>query len=112
MAVLLSQYTDWNAGIPFTQVEVATLDDPTSVEFARSFLAAVQAVGATSTLYRGKAISEMGSSYSGRRAAMRAHKLPAVAPDALILDEATMDRLDRGSFLRDRLRALLRARRL
>ncbi|WP_018261509.1 AAA family ATPase [Methylobacterium sp. WSM2598] len=99
VAVLVSQYTVPLMG-KFTQVEIATLDEPTSVEFARNFLAAVQAAGATSALYRGKMLSfEEETDYSGVRAAtMRVHKLPAVPREAVILDEATMARLDRGIF--------------
>jgi DNA polymerase III delta prime subunit len=102
IAVLLSQYTKPLMG-SFAQVEIATLSDPASIAFSRSFLTSVEAAGATSTLYRGKVLSfEAASGYSGMRAAMQVHKLPPVTRDAVVLDDATMARLDRHVFEFDR----------
>ncbi|BAU90887.1 ATPase AAA [Methylorubrum populi] len=82
---------------------------PASLAFARGFLGAVQSAGANSALYRGKVLSfESGSDYSGMKAAMQVHKLPVVAREAVILDAATMARLDRHVFEFDRHRASLR----
>jgi cell division protease FtsH len=108
IAVLLSQYTKFVEGT-FTQVEIATLSDPASLAFARGFLAAVQSAGANSALYRGKVLSfEAGSDYSGMKAALQVHKLPVVTREAVILDAATMARLDRHVFEFDRHRDALR----
>lgn len=108
VAVLLSHYFKFHEGT-FAQVEIATLPDPASLAFARGFLAAVQSAGANSTLYRGKVLSfESGSDYSGMKAAMQVHKLPVVAREAVILDAATMARLDRHVFEFDRHRDALK----
>ena len=108
VAVMLSQYSKHFEG-SFAQIEIATLSDPASLAFSRSFLASVQAAAATSTLYRGKVLSfEAASGYSGMRAAMQVHKLPRVARDAVILDDMTMARLDRHVFEFDRHRQELR----
>lgn len=108
VAVLLSQYVKFREGT-FTQVEIATLSEPSPLAFARGFLAAVQAAGANSTLYRGKVLSfESGSDYSGMKAAMQVHKLPVVTREAVILDAATMARLDRHVFEFDRHRDALK----
>ncbi|WP_027172973.1 ATP-binding protein [Methylobacterium sp. 10] len=108
VAVLLSQYATYADG-KFTQLEIATLADTASLRFAGEFLAAAQTAAANSTLYRGKVLSfETGSSYSGMRAAMTVHKLPYVGRDAIILDDATMARLDRHVFEFDRHRADLK----
>lgn len=108
VAVLLSQYAAFREG-KYAQVEIVTLPDAESVGFARAFLAVIQAAGANSTLYRGKVLSfESGSDYSGMQAAMTVHKLPPVPREAIILDEATMARLDRHVFAFDRHRADLK----
>ncbi|CAX24600.1 conserved protein of unknown function [Methylorubrum extorquens DM4] len=108
VAVLLSHYTKYGEGT-FAQVEIATLPDPASLAFARGFLAAVQSAGANSTLYRGKVLSfESGSDYSGMKAAMQVHKLPFIPREAVILETATMARLDRHVFEFDRHRDALK----
>jgi hypothetical protein len=108
VAVFLSQFTTFQEG-KFAQVEIATLPDPESRAVARSFLETIQAAGANSTLYRGKILSfEAGSDYSGMRSAMSVHKLARVSREAIILDDATMGRLDRHVFAFDRHRADLR----
>ncbi|WP_246689612.1 ATP-binding protein [Methylobacterium sp. WL116] len=104
----MSQYSTFQEGT-FAQVEVATLPGPESQAFARDFLGAVQEASANSALYRGKVLSfESGSNYSGMRAGMSVHKLSPVAHEAVILDDATMGRLDRHIFAFDRHRAGLR----
>lgn len=98
VAVLLSHYLEPPAG-RFTQIEIVTLPEPASLGFARRFLAAMQAAGENSTLYRGKVLSfEGGTDYSGMRSALQVHKLPPVAREAVILDAATMTLLDRHVF--------------
>jgi hypothetical protein len=108
VAVLLSQYSDFRSG-KFAQVEIATLPGSESQAFARAFLKRIQEAGANSILYRGKVLSfEGGSDYSGMSTEMSVHKLSPVAREAIILDDATMARLDRHVFAFDRHRAGLR----
>ena len=104
VAVLLSQLMEPLVGRS-TQIEVATLDDEKSSSFARRLLSDVQAAGANSTLYRGKVLSfEANSEYSGMRSELQVHQLPPVAREAVILDAATMARLDSHIFEFDRRR--------
>ncbi|SFL27361.1 ATP-binding protein [Methylobacterium pseudosasicola] len=108
VAVLLSHYAVYGEG-RFAQIEVATLADPVSLGFVRAFLAAVQEAGATSTRYRGKILSfESGSDYSGMRAVMQVHRLPFVDREAVILDTATMAKIDRHVFAFDHHREALK----
>lgn len=108
-AVLLSEYFDYPSRSRFAQVEVACLPGPASTGFQRGFLAAMQRAGETSRLYRGKVLSfEGGADVSGMRSAMQVHRLPAIPREAVVLDGATMERLDRHVFEFDRQRGGLR----
>lgn len=109
VAVLLSNFTKPMVG-NFTQVEIATLADAESLAFARRFLVKVQADGAGSVLYRGKVLSfENASDYSGMKSELQVHKLPAISRDAVILNAATMARLDQHIFDFDNQREALKS---
>ncbi len=109
LAVLLSQYFEHVTRSRFAQIEIASLPDPASSSFARTFLSSIQAAGAHSTLYRGKVLSfEGGSDFSGMRSTMHVHKLPRVPREAVILEDATMAQLDRHVFVFDRHRVALK----
>lgn len=103
IAILLSSYIDYSVRSKFSQVEIATMPDPASLQFAAGFLAEIQAAGARSTLYRGKILSfEAATDSSGMRAPMQVHRLPRIPREAVILDADAMKRLDRHVFEFDR----------
>ncbi len=108
VAVLLSQYSTFGEGT-LAQIEIVTPPVAESLDFARTFLRTIQDSVANSSLYRGKVLSfESSSDFSGMRSAMTVHKLPPVSREAIILDDATMARIDRHVFAFDRHRDDLR----
>ncbi|TFZ61373.1 ATP-binding protein [Methylorubrum sp. Q1] len=103
VAILLSRYIDYSVRSRFSQVEIATMPDPASLQFAAGFLSEIEAAGARSTLYRGKVLSfEAASDSSGMRAPMQVHRLPRIPHEAVILGADAMERLDRHVFEFDR----------
>jgi predicted AAA+ superfamily ATPase len=83
----------------YAQLEIATSADTVAKQFSRELIAAIEAARAHSALYRGKVLSfETGIDTSGMRSPLRVHRLSPVVREAVILNAATMNRLDRHTF--------------
>ncbi|WP_129778012.1 AAA family ATPase [Peristeroidobacter soli] len=92
VGVILSRLVEPRAR--YSIVEVITL--PQSVSFTTSLFETLTNAAKTSQLYRGKTLSfESASDYSGMRSDMLVHRVPPVSRDKVILEDATLQRVER-----------------